>query len=291
MALRKNSHITRGQMVEEYQVLDEAHEDSGWISTALPFPALSKTEDYLLCASVTVNPHTRCYRVPDISLPNVHKGLLWAVQIYHSSQWVRALCWSPCEKHDGENRSPAARVKLLYRQVFFFVHCFSCLLKCLNFPLMIPSADGPNWINITSWPTCLPLSVRLFGCVCSRTVKSHDWWRTKWWKTASDSVPRASQIYQGALHPSLHLFITLDRWDYSWIKKSHRRDILYLSNKDMLLGKKRLISGNQMEKALLLFWLIAPVQRNDLLFRQENILFHYTHWNLLQDFILIPASH
>lgn len=94
MALSKNSHITRGQMVEEYQVLDGAHEDSGWISAALPIPALSKTEDYPLCTSVVVNPHTRCHSVPDISPQRPQRPFVGSQDfpIYHSSQRVRALC-------------------------------------------------------------------------------------------------------------------------------------------------------------------------------------------------------
>lgn len=181
---------------------------------------------------------------------------------------------------------------------------------------------------------------------------------------------------------SLITFVYVDRWDYSWIKKSHRRDILYLSNKDMLFGEKdlfleecfdswwndlmiwvnklllmtlscslkevgHLLWGWQLKykcresesakrtrifnqwwkgsptkdpqdptpawmnatlimyhllqqllsevadcntPLLLLLWLITPVQRNHLLFQQENILFCYTHRKLLT-FILIPASH
>lgn len=81
--------INQGQVVKVYWVLDEAHKDSGWISSALPSPA----EDYPLCTSAKVNPPTRgCFNVSVTSLSNVHFGHLGSkdLTVCHSSRcmWV-----------------------------------------------------------------------------------------------------------------------------------------------------------------------------------------------------------
>lgn len=59
-------------MVEEYWVLDEAHRGIRRISMDLP---TSPAEDYVLCSSAKVNPHTRgCSSAPVTFLSNVHRG-------------------------------------------------------------------------------------------------------------------------------------------------------------------------------------------------------------------------